>query len=165
MLSNLKRPRAGPLVITALHTTALLLFVHGFLLTRVRLDERSAPAGTEQALPAAPRTKLVWILIDSLRYDFLVSDGRYSCPPEGLCHQGHMVYLTNLTRQVKCTADHLPDVLAGCASRVWHTTAQAVALRAGSGCSGLPVCGRRSHYNHSAPQEPDDGEHPPLWFH
>lgn len=89
----LRGGRAGPLVLALLHALALAVFVHGFLLMRVHLDDRSTAA---PALPA-PRTKLVWLMIDSLRYDFVVADGRYSCVPGRVCHQGRMPFLANLT--------------------------------------------------------------------
>lgn len=96
LVALLRRRRAGPLCLTALHTAALLLFIHGFLLTRVQLEQRSGG----QAAPAG-RTRLVWLMVDSLRYDFVVRDGRYACQPGASpCHQGQMPYLSNLTTQV-----------------------------------------------------------------
>jgi hypothetical protein len=95
LLQRLSRAPGGPLCLTILHAAALTLFIHGFLLTRVRLDQRSVVAAGPPA-----RSKLVWLMVDSLRYDFVVADGRYSCVPGRLCHQGHMAYLNNLTSQV-----------------------------------------------------------------
>lgn len=124
-VAALRRPRLGPALTAALHLAALALFTHGFLLTRVHLEERStaAHAGTDNAssggvgygaansssTQGAPFNRVVWLMIDALRYDFVISDGRYTCPgastlqqqqQQGLCHQGHMPYLAGLARQV-----------------------------------------------------------------
>jgi predicted AlkP superfamily pyrophosphatase or phosphodiesterase len=92
-------PRLGPALITVLHLLSLGLFIHGFLLTRVHLPERAAAPPAANA-SAAPYDRVVWLMIDALRYDFVVQDGRYSCPQEGVCHQGHMPFLARLSRQV-----------------------------------------------------------------
>ncbi|PRW57424.1 GPI ethanolamine phosphate transferase 3 [Chlorella sorokiniana] len=97
----LRRPRAGPVVLLLLHLAALGLFTRGFLLTRVHLAQRSAAAtngGTTAA--SAPYDRVVWLMIDALRYDFVVTDGRYRCnnATGAVCHQGHMPYLSDLAR-------------------------------------------------------------------
>ena len=48
-----------------LHVVALAVFVNGFLLTRVHLENRSQKLGS---VCDAPYTKLVWIVIDALRW-------------------------------------------------------------------------------------------------
>ena len=101
--------RAGPLALALLHAAALAVFVRGFLLTRVHLDAR---ATGPPALTPPPRTRLVWLLIDSLRYDFVVADGRYACQPGRVCHQRRMAYLANLTSQVGRT----PGVSLSCSA-------------------------------------------------
>ena len=103
LVELLRRPRAGPALLLLLHLAALGLFVHGFLLTRVHLPQRAAaPAGGAGAggAAAAPYDRAVWLMIDALRYDFVVADGRYRCPSGGgvVCHQGHMPYLAQLAR-------------------------------------------------------------------
>ncbi|KAL4452193.1 hypothetical protein ABPG75_007855 [Micractinium tetrahymenae] len=92
------RPRLGPLLLLILHVTALALFVHGFLLTRVHLPQRSsAPPTAAASPPLPPYDRVVWLMMDALRYDFVVFDGRYRCPPgAAVCHQGHMPYLSSL---------------------------------------------------------------------
>lgn len=97
-VAALRRPRLGPLLLLMLHVTAMALFVHGFLLTRVHLSQRSSSPPTAAASPPTPPyDRVVWLLIDALRYDFVVADGRYRClPGAGVCHQGHMPYLSSL---------------------------------------------------------------------
>lgn len=95
---------AAPAAFALLHLVALACFVRGFLLTRVHLTERAA-ATSPDAAAKAPYDRVVWLMIDALRYDFVVADGRYRCP-EGsskdgsgvrpTCHQGHMPFLTEL---------------------------------------------------------------------
>ncbi|KDD75329.1 hypothetical protein H632_c740p0, partial [Helicosporidium sp. ATCC 50920] len=67
-------------------------FVHGFLLTRVHMPQRS------EARPAGkpPFDRVVLVVVDALRYDMVVRDGRYSCEREEECHYGHMPFLTRL---------------------------------------------------------------------
>eukprot|EP00887_Chlorella_sp_A99_P003022 scaffold9.g3022.t1 len=114
-----RRAGAKPrlLLLTALHVLALGLFVRGFLLTRVHLPQRSeAPSAPAVSPPASsggsdrrptpvpapspdqpPYTKLVWLMIDALRYDMVVTDRRYACTPrQTVCHQGRMGYLSRL---------------------------------------------------------------------
>ena len=95
VVAAIRRPKTGLLIIAALHLASLGLFIHGFLLTRVHLDQRSAaPKGGG---PPAPYDRVVWLLVDALRYDMAVADARYTCPPGQPCHQGQMPFLTNLT--------------------------------------------------------------------
>ncbi len=55
--------RALPLLLI-LHCVAIAIFVHGFLLTRIHLPNRS----TQHApVCAKPYDKLIWIVIDALR--------------------------------------------------------------------------------------------------
>lgn len=78
-----------------IHTIALVCFVKGFLLTRTHLANRAVldPASTQ----AAPFDRLVILVIDALRYDMVVVDGTYDCPPDTPhCHQGQMPFLTSL---------------------------------------------------------------------
>ena len=86
-----------------LHCISLLLFVNGFLLSRIHLKERSAVSSTPvspSAVPCErPYSKLVWIIIDALRYDFLVQDGRYACGKNSFCHQGRMPRLAKLLEE------------------------------------------------------------------
>ena len=64
------------LLFSALHIVALGVFATGFLLTRIELPNRS---GATDNLPGQactfepPVRKVVWIIIDALRWDF-VSD-------------------------------------------------------------------------------------------
>lgn len=99
----LRRPRLGPLLLLTLHTAALALFTRGFLLTRVHLAQRNSDPPTASPSPP-PYDRVVWLMIDALRYDFVVADGRYRCPPDAaVCHQGHMPYLSSLAaRTVSC---------------------------------------------------------------
>lgn len=98
-LQSLRR-RRGPALFLALHLAALGLFVHGFLLTRVHLPQRSAHAAGGAAPNAtAPYDRVVWLMIDALRYDMVLADGRYRCTPDqAVCHQGHMPFLAGLAR-------------------------------------------------------------------
>ena len=85
------------------HAVALALFVHGFLLTRVHLPKQVYFSGGQEGtadepravegglvggrsevsdgvsgrIESAPYKKLVWIIVDALRYDFVVDDARY----------------------------------------------------------------------------------------
>lgn len=99
-----------------LHCISLWLFIHGFLLSRIHLTERSDPfpksCDTDMPISCSsasrackrPYSKLIWIVIDALRYDFIVQDGRYPCHQKGenkgLCtHQGHMPKLSKLMQE------------------------------------------------------------------
>jgi hypothetical protein len=62
------------LLFSILHLIALGVFATGFLLTRIELPSRSLPADSLQGQacnPAPPVRKLVWIIIDALRWDFV----------------------------------------------------------------------------------------------
>lgn len=71
------------------HGLALALFVHGFLLARITLKRASYDAATSTSTstssasntlpsPSPPvYDRLVLIVVDALRYDFVVDDGRY----------------------------------------------------------------------------------------
>jgi len=67
------------------HGLALALFVHGFLLARITLKRASYDAATSTSSasdtlpsPSSPvYDRLVLIVVDALRYDFVVDDGRY----------------------------------------------------------------------------------------
>lgn len=52
-------------VILLAHGIGILLFVHGFLLTRIHLKNSSVRNGS---LCASPYKKFVWVVIDALRY-------------------------------------------------------------------------------------------------
>ena len=54
----------------ALHVAALALFINGYLLTRIHLQEKSTQS--TEALCSQPYKKLVWIVIDALRWAFLL---------------------------------------------------------------------------------------------
>eukprot|EP00890_Picochlorum_soloecismus_P003583 jgi/Picsp_1/4225/NSC_01734-R1_mgc80777 protein len=84
-------------VILLAHGIGILLFVHGFLLTRIHLKDRSDLNGSICALPYK---KFVWVVIDALRYDFVVEDGRYPCGVQtGSCDYKHqMPFLSSLAR-------------------------------------------------------------------
>lgn len=96
----LRCPRAGPALLLLLHLAALGLFTRGFLLTRVHLPQRSAAHADGSPAAAAPYDRVVWLMIDALRYDFVVADGRYRCSNAtgAVCHQGHMPHLSALAR-------------------------------------------------------------------
>ena len=47
-------------------------------------------------LSQPPYRKLVWVMVDALRYDMVVADGRYACLPGAICHQQRMAYLSRL---------------------------------------------------------------------
>ena len=96
LVAAARRPRAGLALIAALHLASLGLFIHGFLLTRVHLDQRSVWPG-EGGRPPAPYDRVVLLLVDALRYDMAVADARYGCPPGQPCHQRQMPFLANLT--------------------------------------------------------------------
>ena len=70
------------LLFSILHLIALGVFATGFLLTRIELPSRSLPADSLQGQacnPAPPVRKLVWIIIDALRWDFVSnSTGSYN---------------------------------------------------------------------------------------
>lgn len=87
------------LVIVFAHVLSLILFIHGFFLLRIRLDDVNIKRpGIDRNCTSckAPYNKLVWLVVDALRYDFVVTDGRYECSSEAYCHQGHMNFLTRL---------------------------------------------------------------------
>jgi hypothetical protein len=95
----LRRPALGQFLILFLHLVSLGLFIHGFLLTRVHLPQRaSEPPPTANLTGGAPYDRVVWIMIDALRYDFVVTDQRYACASGSTCHQGHMPFLSELAR-------------------------------------------------------------------
>ena len=102
LLSAVRRPKLGLALLTLLHLASLALFINGFLLTRVHLPERSTerPGAAANATAPPPYDRVVWLMIDALRYDFVVSDGRYRCADAKLCHQGHMPFLSELSSQV-----------------------------------------------------------------
>jgi phosphatidylinositol glycan class O len=116
-----------------LHAAALALFTDGFLLRRTKLPDRSqSPVAGGGAYD-----KLVWIVVDALRYDFVASDGRYAqaCSARGaLCHQGRMPHLQSLI------ASNVSLLAAGARSRLWgaspdcahgaHRATRAAAARA-----------------------------------
>lgn len=54
------------LALLVLHLAALGLFVNGYLLTRIHLQEKSTQS--TEALCSQPYKKLVWIVIDALRW-------------------------------------------------------------------------------------------------
>lgn len=64
-------------VVLLAHGIGILLFVHGFLLTRIHLKDRSARHGS---LCALPYNKFVWVVIDALRYGgrCRILSGRFS---------------------------------------------------------------------------------------
>ena len=66
------------LLFSILHLIALGVFATGFLLTRIELPSRSLPADSLACNPEPPVRKLVWIIIDALRWDF-VSNSTGSC--------------------------------------------------------------------------------------
>ena len=61
------------LLFSILHLIALGVFATGFLLTRIELPSRSLPADSLACNPEPPVRKLVWIIIDALRWDFVSS--------------------------------------------------------------------------------------------
>jgi phosphatidylinositol glycan class O len=61
-------------VLTALHVLVALVFLKGFLLTRVELpDASSCTEGSCISKPAY--SKAVVLIVDALRYDFVCDDG------------------------------------------------------------------------------------------
>ncbi|KAL4543821.1 hypothetical protein Ndes2437B_g01633 [Nannochloris sp. 'desiccata'] len=93
------------LLLSITHFISLLFFINGYLLNRIHLPERSKPYKYQTC--ARPYKKLVWIVIDALRYDFVVSDDRYPCSSGGrnpkasggsssCLHQGQMPKLQSL---------------------------------------------------------------------
>ena len=62
-------------VILLAHGIGILLFVHGFLLTRIHLKDRSDRNGP---LCALPYKKFIWVVIDALRYGGRILSGRFS---------------------------------------------------------------------------------------
>ncbi len=65
----------------------VLLFVHGFLLSKVELDTRSTcgdisppPAATNSCWTPPHIARVVWIIIDALRYDFAAAPDGTSEP-------------------------------------------------------------------------------------
>jgi len=60
-MKSLSRVLASLLLI---HVVAIALFVNGFLLTRIHLDNKSEK---DKSICDAPYKKLVWIVIDALR--------------------------------------------------------------------------------------------------
>lgn len=59
------------LLFSILQVIALGVFATGFLLTRIELPNRSLPADSLACIPEPPVRKLVWIIIDALRWDFV----------------------------------------------------------------------------------------------
>ena len=112
-----------------LHAIALALFAHGFLLTRVQLPkdrysssweglgeglhagEGMASVDQEEARHAAPPPsyrKLVWIVVDALRYDFVVDDARYGNSKRN----ADMPFLSSFVRGADCL-DGAPRLSCG----------------------------------------------------
>jgi phosphatidylinositol glycan class O len=61
-------------LLTALHVLVALVFLKGFLLTRVELpDVSSCTEGSCTSKPAY--SKAVVLIVDALRYDFVCDDG------------------------------------------------------------------------------------------
>ncbi|GMH39920.1 hypothetical protein BSKO_07824 [Bryopsis sp. KO-2023] len=103
MVSNIKEWSALALVatFTALHVTSIGIFAKGFLLTRVELPDVSPcalPDGfdSNSGSPGCwsrPRfEKVVVVIVDALRFDFLVSDGS----PGDMMHVGRFPKLLAL---------------------------------------------------------------------
>lgn len=105
---------------SALHVLGLAIFIKGLLLTRVHLPDRSPLVGPLPECPSRPAyDRLVMVVVDALRYDMVIADGRYLCEPDVLCHQGHMPFLTSLAtnasgHEVRC---RLGRVRASAAAR------------------------------------------------
>lgn len=67
--------------VTLWHVAALLVFVHGFLLTRIELpnfsgcnDIRQTSNSAEGCWTPGSNDKAVVVIIDALRYDFLINE-------------------------------------------------------------------------------------------
>ncbi len=54
-------------VLTLLHALSIGIFIRGFLLTRIHLNERSSISQLPTQACPAPFTKLVFLMIDALR--------------------------------------------------------------------------------------------------
>eukprot|EP00887_Chlorella_sp_A99_P007118 scaffold2.g7118.t1 len=110
-----RRPRPSPawclLMLAALHAAGLALFSRGLLIWRAHLPHRGAAsphvacaAPPVAPLPAPPFRKVVWLLIDALRYDMVVPDAGTACRPGAVCHQGRMEYLARLLAEQPAAA-------------------------------------------------------------
>lgn len=80
---------------TIWHLIALSTFSIGFLLTRVELPQRTAFAAdltAQSCSPQLPVQKMVWMIIDALRWDF-VSNSSSSI---SRASAGHMPILQNI---------------------------------------------------------------------
>lgn len=75
------RGRTPFIAILLLHIASISIFVHGYLLTRVHMQQRSTPS---PPVCARPYRKLVWIVIDALRLVTAASPHRP--PPPGAPH-------------------------------------------------------------------------------
>lgn len=62
-------------VLLTLHCVAIALFVRGFLLTRIHLSEKSTQ---DASVCARPYDKLIWIVIDALRWVLILARQRLS---------------------------------------------------------------------------------------
>lgn len=92
--------RCTLLLIIAGHAISSYLFLNGFMLTRLQLpdtskcDDHNALGTNNAQCWTAPRVdKVVILLVDALRYDFVVSGEVSSQSPE---LQGHMPRLSEL---------------------------------------------------------------------
>lgn len=54
-----------------LQSSAILIFLRGFLLTRVVIPEYSHPCNITSPCPPQRFQRAIWLLIDALRYDFI----------------------------------------------------------------------------------------------
>lgn len=165
----LRRPALGQLLILCLHLASLGLFIHGFLLTRVHLPQRARdPPPSANLTGGAPFDRVVWLMIDALRYDFVVADKRYTCASGSACHQGHMPFLSALAaNQVgggECGAGSHPLRCAGASSNCTAAATRAISdtsnhpLPSRSLAAGrrplLFVCRRRTHHHDAAAGQP-----------
>ena len=65
------------LIFLALHVLSLSIFAAGFLLTRIELHDRNVFHSTllnSECEFERPVRKVVWMIIDALRWDFVIGD-------------------------------------------------------------------------------------------
>lgn len=138
------------LLFLILHVLALGVFAAGFLLTRIELPTRSLPADSLACNPEPPVRKLVWIIIDALRWDF-VSNSTGSSNKLG----GMPILQDIANAAVSCSKSWQDMNVKPCLLhiQIWYK----VAWAAGSSCTADKVCGRSSHNYHAAAQRTHDG--------
>ena len=151
-------------VVALWHVVAILVFVHGFLLTRVELPHVSScedavprPAGLPGPACWGHRAfdRAAIVIIDALRYDFLIRDGyNASYPYAGLMPRT----LATAKHAVGAALLGWPPRIAPLGAPVSPT----IATPAGRCGRRAALCGRHPDHHHEQAQGAGHGARPPF---